>query len=134
MVEYNSGVLFFSRKAKPGFDVRAKLFPTADASIIDYPKSETIGLMPVADQGSLALAIEQTGFQPFVLSYNWNFRPKWYRSFFGPIKIWHGYLDIPEELIEQNKEQSGKDGVVQFCLPDLDSESISQTGMVASSK
>jgi hypothetical protein len=33
------------------------------------------------------LAIEQTGFLPFVLPQNWNFRSKWHRSWFGPMKL-----------------------------------------------
>lgn len=133
MVEYNSGVLFFTKKAKPVFDAWEKLFPTTDASII-HLKGEKNCLMPVADQGSLALAIEQTGFQPFVLPYNWNFRPSWYRSFFGPIKIWHAHYDIPEELLDSNKEQSAKDAVLRLCLFDVNPKSTSGKDLIGAGK
>lgn len=123
IVEYNCGILFFTAKAKPVFNAWEKLFPTTDASIIHY-KDNGLCIMPVANQGSFALAIEQTGFLPFVLPYNWNFRPSWYRSFFGPIKIWHGYYDVPEKLLDWNKEQSAKNAVVRFCQLDMYSKTV----------
>lgn len=118
VVEYNSGVLFFTKKAKPVFNTWEKLFPTTNASIIHIQNDKNC-LMPVADQGSFALAIEQTGFLPFVLPYNWNFRPQFYRSCYGPIKIWHSYHNIPEVLLDWNKNQSAKDAVVRFFLLDM---------------
>jgi len=133
MIEYNSGVLFFTRKAKLVFDAWEKLFPTTDASIV-HLKGNKNCLMPVADQESLALALEQTGFQPFILPYNWNFRPSWHRSLFGPIKIWHSYYDIPEELLDWNKEQSAKNAVIRFCLLDMNAKNISQKDLVGSSR
>lgn len=121
MVEYNSGVLFFTEKAKPVFKAWEKLFPTTDASIV-HLKGDKNCLMPVADQGSLALAFEQMRFNPFVLPYNWNFRPSWYRSFFGPIKIWHGYYEIPEKIFEWNKDQTAENALIRFCTMDLNSK------------
>src|SRR5690606_387046 len=66
----------------------------------DYGELKT---QPVNDQAGLAKAIEDTGFNPFILPLNWNFRPKWHRSFVGPIKIWHDYADPTDELIEHSK-------------------------------
>ncbi len=70
--------------------------------------------MSANDQGSFALAVEQTGFNPFVLPHNWNFRPLWHRSFFGPIKIWHDYSDPPPFFDEINAYYSKTDSVIQF--------------------
>jgi predicted O-linked N-acetylglucosamine transferase (SPINDLY family) len=131
MVEYNSGVLFYTKKAKPVFDAWAKLFPTTDASIIHIQNGQMC-LMPVADQGSFALAIEQTGFQPFVLPYNWNFRPQFYRSCYGPIKIWHAYYDVPEVLMNWNKEQSTEDAILRFFLVDMTAKDVSEGNLVGS--
>lgn len=125
MVEYNCGILFFTRKAKPVFDAWEKLFPTTDASIL-HMKKEQLCIMPVANQGSFALAIEQTGFLPFVLPNNWNFRAAWYRSFFGPIKIWHAYHDIPEELPDWNKEQSQENAIMRYSPLDIKKKETSE--------
>jgi len=113
MIEYNSGVLFFTEKAAPVFDAWKRLFPTLDSSIIHYDHTGPC-IMPVADQGSFALAIEQTGLAPFVLPHNWNLRPRWHKSFFGPIKIWHSYKDVPADLVEWNKNQSSANSIIRY--------------------
>lgn len=123
MVEYNSGVLFFTQKAKPVFKDWEKLFPTTNASIIHIVNGKK-SLMPVADQGSFALAMEQTGFLPFVLPINWNYRAQFYRACYGPIKIWHSYYDIPENLHEWNKKQSADDAILQFLLLDMTKKAL----------
>ena len=125
MIEYNSGVIFFTKKAKPVFDAWTKLFSTTDSSIIHRNGDEDC-LMPVADQGSFALAIEQAGFQPFVLPFNWNFRPRWHRSFFGPIKIWHEYHDASEDILDWNRKQAAEDAVVRFCVLDMTLKGVSK--------
>ncbi len=114
MIEYNSGVMFFTKKAKPIFDMWNKLFPTLDSSIIFYTKSRQVGRQPVSDQAGLALAIEKTGFLPFVLPYNWNFRPIWHKSFFGPIKVWHDYSDVPPPILKWNENQNSEKTVIQY--------------------
>jgi len=113
MIEYNSGVLFFTKKAKPVFDTWAKIFPTTDAAIYHFQNGKKC-LMPVADQGSFALAFDQTGFLPYVLPINWNFRAEYYKYFYGPIKIWHSYFEIPKPLLEQNKMQASEDSIIQY--------------------
>jgi len=114
MIEYNSGVLFFTDKARGVFGAWKQLFPTVDSSIIHHDDTVGMCIMPVADQGSFALAIEQTDFVPFVLPHNWNFRPLWHKSFFGPIKIWHSYKDVPAGLVEWNKNQSSANSVIRY--------------------
>ncbi len=115
MLEYNAGVLFFSKKAKPLFDTWRQLFENIDGSIFHLAKDK-LSYMPVANQGSLALAIHESGFNPFVLSHNWNFRPSYHAHFFGPIKIWHGYEDVPQIVLDWNDEQSTESAVIAGIL------------------
>ncbi len=113
MVEYNSGVLFYTKQAKPVFDTWNKIFPTTDASIYHIKDGKTC-MMPVADQGSFALAFHESGFLPFVLPINWNFRAEYYRCLYGPIKIWHSYLEVPPAIYEWNKNQTAENAIIQF--------------------
>lgn len=112
-VEYNTGVIFFTKnKAKKVFDNWRNLVAEVDSSImsIDERGSST---MPANDQGAFALAIEQIGFNPFILPLNWNFRPYWQPSFFGPIKIWHDYADPPPFFDELTAYYSTLESIVQ---------------------
>jgi hypothetical protein len=113
-VEYNTGVLFFSEQAKPVFETWARLAPQTDSSSLYLrPDGQRI-LMPYNDQGSFAAAIEETQFSPFVLPLNWNFRPQWQRSFFGPVKIWHDYADVPPFFSEMREYYSRPDAIIQY--------------------
>ena len=105
MIEYNTGVIFFTKAAKPLFDMWAKLAPKIDSSI-HFVVDGQEGRMPLNDQAGFAAAVEQTEIQPFVLPQNWNFRPKWQKSWYGPLKIWHDYGDPPDALDAHNKQQS----------------------------
>jgi hypothetical protein len=89
------------------------LAETIDSSILGV-NEQGIYKMPANDQGSFALAIEQTSFNPFVLPLNWNFRPHWHKSFFGPIKIWHDYSDPPAFFEELNAYYANKDSIIQY--------------------
>jgi len=112
-IEYNTGVIFFTKQAKPVFDEWLELAQTIDSSIIAV-SDQGAYTMPANDQGSFALAVEKTGFNPFILPLNWNFRPMWHRSFFGPIKIWHDYSDPPPFFEELNNYYSNKDSIIQY--------------------
>ena len=112
-IEYNTGVIFFSKDAKVVFDKWRFLAETIDSSILGV-NEQGIYKMPANDQGSFALAIEQTSFNPFVLPLNWNFRPHWHKSFFGPIKIWHDYSDPPAFFEELNAYYANKDSIIQY--------------------
>lgn len=112
-VEYNTGVLFFTRKSKHVFEKWKQLASYVDSSIF-HVMDGVLKAMPANDQGSFALAIEQTGFNPFVLPLNWNFRPYWYRGFFGPIKVWHDYADPPQLFEEINSYYLNKDSIIQY--------------------
>ena len=112
-VEYNTGVIFFSKRVKHVFDKWKELALTLDSQIVAVDEKGPY-TMPTNDQGSFALAMEETKFNPFVLPLNWNFRPMFYRSFFGPIKIWHGYSDPPKVIENLNEYYSSKDSIIQY--------------------
>lgn len=111
VIEYNTGVLFFTKKAQPVFDAWKAVVRDVDSSIrfIHNGQQHT---MPLNDQAGFALAVEQSGFVPFVLPYNWNFRPKWHLSWFGPIKIWHDFDAVPEPLLANNRAQAEPDAII----------------------
>ena len=73
-----------------------------------------VGRMPYNDQASFAVAVERLQFNPFVLPLNWNFRPIWQRSFFGPLKIWHDYNDAPQFFDGIKKAYADPDTIIQF--------------------
>ncbi|MBU3605949.1 hypothetical protein IEN92_04210 [Polynucleobacter sp. MWH-Creno-3A4] len=112
-IEYNTGVIFFAKQAKSVFEKWSELANIVDSSILGVNKDGPYR-MPANDQGSFALAIQETGFNPFVLPMNWNFRPQWQRSFFGPIKIWHDYVDPPPFFEELSKYYSSGDSIIQY--------------------
>jgi hypothetical protein len=112
-VEYNTGVIFFTQKSKPIFERWKQLAGEVNSEIVGVADGQLFK-MSANDQGSFALAIEQAGFNPFVLPLNWNFRPAWHRSFFGPIKIWHDYSDPPPFFEELNSYYSSPDSVIQY--------------------
>ena len=68
-------------------------------------------------QAAFAKAIDETAFVPYVLPLNWNFRPKWHLAFFGPIKIWHDYADVPPPLYSICQRYERPDSVIQFHRP-----------------
>jgi hypothetical protein len=112
-IEYNTGVIFFTKQAKVVFDRWQMLADSIDTSILHVQNGQVV-IMPANDQGSFALAIEEVNFNPFVLPLNWNFRPAWYRSFFGPIKIWHDYSDPPPIFDELTAYYGQSDSVIQY--------------------
>jgi hypothetical protein len=115
MVEYNTGVLFFTDQARPVFDAWKACAGSVDSSIV-FHNGEELARMPLNDQAGFAQAVDETGFRPFVLPYNWNFRPKWHKSWFGPLKIWHDYSDVPEPMWQHNAEQAAPDSIVRLSV------------------
>lgn len=112
-VEYNTGVLFFTKAARPVFDAWKALVRTVDSSI-EYRTGNQVFRAPVNDQAGFARAIEETETSPFVLPHNWNYRPRWQKSFWGPIKIWHEYAEVPQVLLQWNTEQTAPDASVMY--------------------
>ncbi len=97
MIEYNTGVLFFTKKARPVFDAWRRLAREIDSSLY-FVKDGKHGKMSYNDQCGFAAAIEEVGISPFVLPLNWNLRPSYVGHFFGPVKIWHSYGIVPPEI------------------------------------
>ena len=115
IVEYNTGVLFFTRDAKPVFDAWKFRVRDIDSSIV-FRSGDRLARMPLNDQAGFAMAIEDTGFNLFVLPYNWNFRPKWHKSWYGPLKIWHDYEPVPEPIRQRNADQAALNAIVDLSI------------------
>lgn len=84
LVNYNSGVLFFSKS-----DVCARLF--------SQWREQAQRLAVSEDQPALSQAMYASGTNPFVLPHTWNFRPL-HCGGFGPVKIWHGRGRVPKGI------------------------------------
>jgi hypothetical protein len=106
-VEYNTGVLFWSRKAEAVF--RAWEQHVGIASDIEvFIDGRYIPAMPRNDQAGFAKAVEVTGFNPFVLPLNWNWRPLFQPMISGTVKIWHDTRDVMPHIGQWNSMQSGR--------------------------
>jgi hypothetical protein len=113
LIEYNTGVLFFTEKAKPVFDLWPMLAAEIDSASL-FAKDGKPVVMPANDQASFAAAVERAGAPPFVLPLNWNYRPEFQKSFFGPIKVWHCYLEVPAAFQQLAGYYQKPDSVVQY--------------------
>lgn len=113
LVEYNTGVLFFAHWHKELFDLWQLFAKRMDSRLPFLHRGQLI-IMPINDQASFAYAMYQAHCSPFVLPMNWNFRPIWHRSYFGPVKIWHDYSDPPEQFLDFNQSQLAEDAVIDF--------------------
>lgn len=114
IVEYNSGVVFFARKAEPVFRRWRELSTTLDCSLQFVNPWGQVGRMPYADQGGFAKAIADLDFNPFVLPLNWNFRAPVTSEFFGPLKIWHSYEDVPPAVEQLNRYYAEPNPIIQM--------------------
>jgi len=112
-IEYNTGVMFFTRRAAPVFEKWAENATSMDSSIVFMRDGKKL-IMPKNDQAGFSQAIADTGFNPFVLPFNWNFRPAWHRTFFGPIKVWHDRGEVPIQLKFWNEEQSLESTIIKY--------------------
>jgi hypothetical protein len=113
-IEYNTGVLFFTRAMRPLFDLWKTLVSEVDSSFLIRTGESELGRVALNDQAGFASAVEQSGICPFVLQMNWNFRPLWQKSICGPLKIWHDYAPLPTGLTERNRRQTGEEKVLDF--------------------
>lgn len=120
MVEYNTGVLFFTEKAKDLFKAWRGAVEDLDSSILFLMDDGKPARMPLNDQAGFAKAVEDSRYRPFILPINWNFRPRWHRSWFGPLKVWHDYADVPGPLIGHNEAQSSDGAVVSFSVLNME--------------
>ena len=116
-IEYNTGVIFFHRAAEPLFRRWRELVAEVDSAIDFIGPNGQPAVMPVNDQGSFAKAVTEWDRAPFVLPFNWNLRPMWQWTFFGPIKIWHDYSDPPSSLKQLNAFYRQPNAIIQFHAP-----------------
>lgn len=111
LVEYNTGVLFFTKAGKPYFDGWRK-HVGIDSSIKFYRDNRVV-VMPFNDQAGFSMALHEAEVPPYILPLNWNFRPAWHRSWWGPIKVWHDYSPPPQMVIDFTVKQSQPGAVLQ---------------------
>lgn len=103
LIEYNTGVLGW-QKFSVAHDVfrawhnYAKSLPSA----INWMMDGKPYVMAENDQAAFAWAMHECKAAPLVLPLNWNFRPRWHHTWFGPVKIWHDYKPVPPELLAFN--------------------------------
>jgi lipopolysaccharide biosynthesis glycosyltransferase len=97
LIEYNAGVIFFSKAAKPVIDRwREESYkPQPESRFMDGSSHVTL---PPDDQFGFSKAIADEGCNPYVLPQNYNYRPDFMGTMFTPIKIWHSYYSVPLEL------------------------------------
>lgn len=113
-IDYNTGVIFFTREAEPLFREWERLTPLVDSTTDFIDDDGNPKVMPYADQAAFARALREWSRAPFVLPLNWNFRPNWHTSWFGPLKIWHGYGEPPAGIFELVAYYRRPDAIVQF--------------------
>lgn len=117
LVEYNTGVLFYTSSAALVFSTWEQLARSTPASsrwttMDDVPRGLTYD-----DQASFARAVNACSFNPFILPLNYNLRPDFFRSAFAPVKIWHDYRDPPSGLAEMSLAcEHGKRPVTFFDM------------------
>ncbi len=116
IVEYNTGVLFFTDASLHVFNGWKRCVATVDSSIEFRTNDGNNYKMPYNDQAGFALAINELEYNPFILPMNWNFRPAWHKSMFGPIKIWHDYTAVPDSLRAWNDDQCAADAVIDYTV------------------
>jgi hypothetical protein len=114
-IEYNTGVLFFTRQMQSLFEAWKSNAATLDSSITFRTGGDKFAKMPFNDQGGFAQAIEELSINPFVLPLNWNLRPIWQKTLFGPVKIWHDYSPVPDSLKRWTDSQKGEQKLIE-CL------------------
>jgi hypothetical protein len=127
-VEYSSGVVFFSkdwhadyagygdsgwtRDTGDVFRTWASLDGT-DTTCSYFHAADGVKRQVYNDQALFTLAMQQLGFNPFVLPLNWNLYPRWQKHFWGEVKVLHGYDDIPASIMQWNADQSRPDAVIR---------------------
>ncbi len=112
-IEYNTGVLFFTAAARPIFDAWRQAAPLLDSSAV-FVRDGRVGVSPRDDQLSFSQIMQLQPRPPFILPHNWNFTPPHHHSFFGPLKVWHNYIDVPPAVYEVNRYYENPDAIIQY--------------------
>jgi hypothetical protein len=120
-IEYNTGVMFFShitRRLFGHWEMMAKRI----VGRLPFNRGGELAVMKINDQASFAETMRLEGWNPFTLPMNWNFRPRWHRGFFGPIKIWHDYTPVSQGVVDWNEQQTAPDAVIDFVLVSVEQQ------------
>jgi len=112
LVEYNTGVLFFTKAARPLFDEWQRQNETLNSAHY-FLSARGRECMPLNDQAGFAAAVDALGWSPFVLPMNWNFRKRWHFSLMGPVKVWHDYDDPTPDILGFNEEHAEPGSVIR---------------------
>jgi hypothetical protein len=96
-IEYNTGVLFVGPKAKSVLDSWDHYCDSPSTSNWTAADNMPRGLQ-FDDQAGFSRAVAASGVNPFVLPINYNLRPTFHRAFFAPVKIWHDYSDVSQNV------------------------------------
>jgi len=112
-IEYNTGVLFFTPPARPIFDTWRTTAPHLD-SRARFVRDGIALVSPRDDQLSFSLAVRQSDRPPFVLPINWNFAPPFHHTFFGPLKVWHSYAEVPQTILDLNAYYERPGAIMQY--------------------
>ncbi len=114
-VEYSSGVVFFDKTNHSALNVFREWdnYRDVDTGTLYRTDAGEIKEQKYNDQALLSIAIRDCRFNPFTLPLNWNLHPRWQKTFWGELKILHGYSDIPRSLLRWNEEQSKPDAVIR---------------------
>lgn len=112
-IEYNTGVLFFTKRATSVFEKWASYASEMDSSIVFFRKGKKL-ISPYNDQAGFSQAIAASGFNPYVLPMNWNLRPQWHKTYFGPIKIWHDRGEVPIDVRMWNEDQMHQASIIKY--------------------
>lgn len=107
--EYNCGVIWFTKRADTQalFAEWQRLAYRLDWRVPYVGTDGRPAKSLQSDQGPFSMAVHKLGFNPYVLPQNWNFRARWQRLLFGPVKIWHDHLPPPGAIVEATRLQSG---------------------------
>ena len=128
--EWNTGVIGFSKNhrttqlryidpdetAEHFFETWKRCAATVDSSIVwaQDQGAGTLARMECNDQASFTAALEECNLNPAALPLNYNFRPDWHRTWFGPLKVWHSYRDPPPLVLQWAAYYEQPNAVVQF--------------------
>jgi hypothetical protein len=113
-VEFDTGVVFFTSKAKGLFEAWQAHVRTTPSALRTLGPQNQVVVVPDRDQAGFSLAVAQGAAPPFVLPMNWNFRPRTQRAWWGPIKVWHDPAEPPESLAQVTRDQAKPEAIIQF--------------------
>lgn len=113
-VEYNTGLIFFRSGQNKFHQAWKRLASPENDSSIRFMSGGSEKVMPLNDQASFSAAMVAEEVKPFILPMNWNLRPEWQRNWFGPLRCWHDYRDVPANVQAFNDQQSQPGAIIEY--------------------